>query len=290
MSMYKLVSPGGETSWLEAYFEDEKAYLRLADDESFKPVSVINTHLTDDGMLEIDLEDGSRLFVDRQAHDAWAGSDIRGLWVHALRSDVQIDNAVATTQIDGEICVSSLGELASWGRNDFVALLFKGHVRELYSRDCYSFIVADGYRAPDPDSLTYSESDEGFLCPMESECIAVLTNRTASQAARDLADRLGVPLIEYSMSDELDEYEETQDRCWEIKNPEVLISAERKPNGVLAYLTQSIPADLQDELVQRGCTLESVDGELHLVVPEQELEWFSSEFQHTRWVWKWEVW
>ena len=94
--------------------------------------------------------------------------DVQGDWIHVMNDDVNLDNLLDIRQVNGEICVSILGEQNLFHtRNTLFAAVFHGCCEVMFDRDVYSWVDSNGRRRIG-DQLG-SHRTEGGLIPSNNQ-------------------------------------------------------------------------------------------------------------------------
>ena len=121
------------------------------------------------------------------------------VYVHMLNSDIQdIVGAIGNVKdINGEICVSNIGDDQFSIRNTKIGLLFHGKPSKTFECDCWSYTKADGTRYA-TRLESYSNRNESWLVPAKSKLMAVVYNDKSYPMALKAADTYGLDLVPFS--------------------------------------------------------------------------------------------
>ena len=121
------------------------------------------------------------------------------VYVHMLNSDMaDIVEAIGNIKgIDGEICVSNIGDDQFSIRNTKIGLMFQGKPSKTFECDCWSHTKEDGTRYATRIE-SHSNRNESWLVPAKSKLMAVVYNDNSYPMALKVADTYGLDLVPFS--------------------------------------------------------------------------------------------
>lgn len=126
--------------------------------------------------------------------------NITGIFVHMLngvkdRNSV-LDAINSLLQIDGEVCVSEIGDRQLSVRQFRVGVLLKGELTAQFEYDCWSEIDHKGKRYAGNMVGSYDRK-EGWIIPSKSQIVGLIYNGASKTVIEKIAWDLGIDTFEF---------------------------------------------------------------------------------------------
>ncbi|MDY0199207.1 MAG: hypothetical protein RBR68_15490 [Tenuifilaceae bacterium] len=134
-----------------------------------------------------------------------------GIYVHMLNGvkdrNTALDAIASLLKIEGEICVSEIGDRQLSVHQFRVGVMLKGDLTAQFETDCWSDVDNRGRRYQlDTNHCNYDRK-EGWMIPSESQVVGLIYNRASKSVVEKIAWNLGIDTFEFRCINDWNEEE-----------------------------------------------------------------------------------